>query len=163
MQGVQVHHLWLYNLAFVIEINYLFKYVPIYTSFRMSQLDNWNNTTSRLRKHQKSNHRINSMKSLINYFNSKSIDVVLEESRIKTLQQSYKQHFLNCSIIHRLIGIIIYLAKISKSFREHQEKSTSTSKELFSDFVIILKKYNVTLRNHLTHGKKNAPYVNSRI
>jgi len=45
---------------------------------------NWNNATSGLRENQKSKHYINSTESLANYLNSKSIDVVLEESRIKT-------------------------------------------------------------------------------
>jgi len=124
---------------------------------------NWNNATSRLREHQKSKHHINSTESLANYLNSKSIDVVLEESRIKTLEQREKQRLLNRSILHRLIDITICLAKSGKPFRGHQENSTSVSKGLFLDFVDVLKKYDVTLRDHLTHGKKNASYLSNRI
>jgi len=55
------------------------------------------------------------------------------------------------------------LAKSGKLFRGHQDNSTSVSKGLFLDFLDVLKKYDVTLRDHLTHGKKNASYLSNRI
>lgn len=102
--------------------------------------------TSKLRKYQKSKHRMNSVESLKNFFNSKSINVVLEESRIKTLQQKEKQCLLNRSILYRLIYIYITicLGKSGNPFQEHRENSTSASKRLFLNFVNMLKKYDVT-------------------
>jgi len=62
------------------------------------------------------------------------------------------QHLPNRSILHRLIDITICLTKNGKP--GDQENSTSLSKGLFLDFVDILKKYDVTLRDNLTNGEK---------
>lgn len=122
-----------------------------YTDLAFTQVGfkNWNNATSKFKMHQNTKFHCHNVKAHSDFLNSKSIDIVLNECKTLLISQKEKQRLHNRSIMLRLIDVTLCLAKSGKPFRGHHENSSSVCKGLFLDFIDVLKKYDVVLKNHL--------------
>jgi hypothetical protein len=65
--------------------------------------------------------------------------------------------------MERLVDVTICLAKGGRPFRGHDESINSHQKGLFKEFIQVLSKYDVVLKDHIDFGPKNAQYTSNRI
>lgn len=118
--------------------------------------------------HQKSKYHLNSSTFLVNFLNSKPIDIVLDDQRIHIHSQKESQLNLtrqrNREIMKRLIDITICLGIGGKPFRGHIENEHSVvHKGLFLDIVFLLRKYDSVFNEHFISRPQNALYTSNRI
>lgn len=119
--------------------------------------------SQKFKLHQSSKAHLASVTSLTHFLNSKSIDVVLNEEKVKSLSEKEKKKEKNRCIMRRLIDITLCLGIGGKSFRGHNEKDSDTHKGLFLDLIYLLKKYDPILNNHFDCGPRNALYFSNHI
>lgn len=86
------------------------------------------------------------MRCYTSFLNSKSIDLVLDESNAQRISQREENRLKNRDILSRLIDVVLCLAKNGKPFRDHDEKDSSVYKDLFLEFLEVLKKYDSVLK-----------------
>lgn len=132
-------------------------------SFYSSGFKNWYRGTERLKKHQQSKTHLNSITSLVNFSELKSIDEIIDSNKTLILNKREVECSENRKIMERLIDVTICLTKGGRLFRGHDEKSDSLHQGLFKEFVNVLAKYDDVLKNHLHLGPKNAQYISNRI
>ncbi|XP_022170405.1 zinc finger MYM-type protein 1-like, partial [Myzus persicae] len=124
---------------------------------------NWKAATSKFSLHEKTKNHLNSSTSLMNFLNSKPIDVSLD-NQIKSIHsQKELTRQKNTEIMKRLIDITLCLGFGGKPFRGHTENKNDIHKGLFLDIVGLLRKYDPIFNEHFISGPKNAMYTSNHI
>lgn len=92
------------------------------TTFSKTGFSNWHTATTSFKTHQMSKSHNRSTSSMTFFLNSQSIDIALNKCQELELSRRETQRLANRNIMHRLIDIILCLAKNGKPFRGHNEK-----------------------------------------
>ena len=123
------------------------------TTFTKTGYRDWKKANEKLSKHEQSQCHINATVDFGNYCSQTSINEQLcNEAEIlgKARQEKVRK---NRMVMHRLIDIVLCLAKQGIAFRGHREESlteeVAAKKGNFLAFVNVLSKYDKPLSNHV--------------
>lgn len=132
-------------------------------TFSTTGFKGWYRALHMFKRHNLSKAHINSTKSLVHFKNSKSIDEIIDINKTVCLKTREAERLKNRKLMERLVDITICLAKGGRPFRGHDESINSHQKGLFREFIQVLSKYDVVLKDHIDFGPKNAQYTSNRI
>ena len=110
-------------------------------------------------KHEESKGHVNSVKSYIAALSQKDVRSLIDKEGISRRQAEVQQ---NRMVIHRIIDIILFLAKQNIAFRGHRNKGAASLEDSganhgnFLEMVVLLSKYDKVLKRHVDKVVKKS-------